>query len=207
MIQGRDSLFQELFSRSPTKEEMQRFDRMASLMGLTNEDSMWYVIIVNEFYDQRLRTRLTEVDRVADHAADKALIKIAESVINKAEILAAEKNRGFMWRSWGLLMSCVVVLCAVVLNAGFVMGSGQFPFWLKPANGLQQVMGWFLNVPSGWILLLGTSPFLVEIILGNVKKISVNKRLGLTKENPRLVFKSIGSFAALLFILVIVFSV
>ena len=116
-MKGRDALFQELFGRPPTKEELQRFDRMGSLMSLAHDDSMWYVIIVNEFYDDRLRNRLLEIDKVASNAADKALVKIAEAVNEKADSITIQKNRGFLWRSWGLLLSMMVVLCSVVVSA------------------------------------------------------------------------------------------
>lgn len=198
MTPGRDALFQELFGRDPSKDELQRFDRMGSLMGLTQDDSMWYVIIVNEFYDDRLKNRLLEVDRVAEGAAKKALLQIAESVVAKADSLAAQRNRGAAWRAGALSAALSTLLCAVALNAGYVMGSGNYPFWMAPKNGLQKIAGWFLNVPSGWIFLLGSSPFLVATVAENSGKIAANKRLGL-KNNPESFLKSaLGALALVL---------
>jgi hypothetical protein len=205
MEQGRDALFQEFFGRVPTKEELQRFDRMESLMGIPRDDSLWYYVLVNEFYDDRLKNRLAEIDRVADSAANRALEKIAEAVGEKADSLAEQKNRGFMWRSWSLLMSFIVLLCAAVFNAGYVMGNGHNPFWLRPENGFRRIAGWFLNVPSGWILLLGSGPFLLEIYSNSMKKITANKRFGVNeKENIVLYVKAITSLVALGFIGLIV---
>ena len=195
-MKGRDVLFQELFSRAPTQEELQRFDRMGSLMGLAHDDSMWYVIIVNEFYDNRLKNRLSGIENVADRAADKALQKIAESVNERADSIASQKNRGFLWRSWGLFMSMTVVLCSVVLNAGYVMGSGKYPFWLNPGNSFEEICSWFFNVPTGWIFLLGCSPFFLEVLLASVKQL----RYGTEKKKIlQLTLKAIASVAMLIF--------
>ena len=46
----RDDFFQKLFQRPPTQEEQHRFDRFQDVMSLATDDSMWYVILVNEFY-------------------------------------------------------------------------------------------------------------------------------------------------------------
>jgi hypothetical protein len=202
MEQGRDALFREFFGRAPGKEELQRFDRMESLMGVPRDDSLWYFVLVNEFYDDRLKNRLAEIDRVAGDAANRALEKIAEAVGERADSLAAQKNNGFMWRSWGLLMSFMVLLCAAVFNAGYVLGSGaNTPFWLRPGNGLRRILEWFLNVPSGWILLLGSGPFLLEVYVECNKKITANKRLGVGGEGNILLYvKSTASLIALVFI-------
>jgi hypothetical protein len=198
MIQGRDALFQEFFGRSPTQEELQRFDRIGSLMEISSDDSLWYFILVNEFYDDRLKSRLADVERVTDEAANRALEKIAESVGEKADSLAAQKDKGFLWRSWSLLISFTVLLCAAVFNAGYVMGSGHNPYWLRPENGLRRTIGWFLNVPSGWIFLLGSGPFLFEVYSDSMKKITANKRFGIEgKENIALYVKSLASLAAM----------
>jgi hypothetical protein len=99
----------------------------------------------------------------------------------------------------------MVLLCAAVFNAGYVMGNGNSPFWLRSENGLRRVAGWFLNVPSGWILLLGSGPFLLEIYSENMKKIATNKRFGVNEEeNIALYAKAIASMISMTFIGLIV---
>ena len=83
---------------------------------------MWYVILVNEFYDNRLKSRLNDIEAVSNSAAKAALVKIGEAVEEKAEKIAVIKNRGFLWRSWGMMMSMIVLLGAICVNAGYVMG-------------------------------------------------------------------------------------
>lgn len=197
-MKTRDQFFQELFNRPPTSEEQHHFDRLGSLMNLAQDDSMWYVILVNEFYDNRLKSRLNDIEAVSNSAAKAALVKIGEAVEEKAEEIAVIKNRGFLWRSWGMMMSMVVLLGAICVNAGYVMGSGKYPFWLDPENTLSKIAGYFLNVPSGWILLLGSSPFLLKSFFESASAIKRNSRLGITEKKGGLVMKTIGSFISLI---------
>jgi hypothetical protein len=119
---------------------------MGTLASLSPDDSLWYAILVNEFYEDRLKARLTEIDRVADNAAEKALVKISEAVYVKADELAARKSRGFVWRGQGFAMSMVLLLCVAMLNAGYIMGSGKDPFWLRPGNAGERILSWFFRL-------------------------------------------------------------
>lgn len=206
-MKTRDQFFQELFNRPPTPEEQHHFDRLGSLMSLAQDDSMWYVILVNEFYDNRLKSRLNDIEAVSNSAAKAALVKIGEAVEEKAEKIAVIKNQGFLWRSWGMMMSMVVLLGAICVNAGYVMGSGKYPFWLAPENTLSKIAGYFLNVPSGWILLLGSSPFLLKSFFESASIIKRNSRLGITEKKGRLVMKAIGSFISLIAIVYITLAI
>ena len=198
----RDDFFQKLFQRPPTPEEQHRFDRFGDVMSLATDDSMWYVILVNEFYDNRLESRLQDVENVANSAAKAALVRIGEAVNDKAEEIAAERNQGFLWRSWGLMLSLVVLFGAVCVNAGYIMGSGKYPFWLTPQEGLLKVAGYFLNVPSGWILFIGCSPFLLKNFTDAMAISKRNARLGIRSGKGPLVFQAVGSL--ILFALVVI---
>jgi hypothetical protein len=199
-MKERDAFFRELFGRDPTREESQRLDRMGSLMNMRPSDTMWYVIVINEFYEDRLNRRLAEIDKVADNAAEKALIKISEAVYVKADELAARKERGFMWRAQGFAMSMVLLLCVATLNAGYMMGSGKDPFWIRPGNAGERILSWFFNVPSGWIIAAGAGPFLGEIFWESVEKL----RFGIEKDTFLPILKAIGAAAGLLFLLFVV---
>ena len=196
-MKERDELFIELFGREPTKEELQRFNRIGSLMNLKPGDSMWHVVLVNEFYEDRLNSRLAEIDRVADNAAEKALVRISEAVYQKSEDIAIRKNRGFMVRSWGFAQSMTLLLCVTALNAGYMMGSGKDPFWLRPENTGERILSWFFNVPSGWLVAIGSGPFLVEVLLESIEKL----RMGIEKDFALSFLKATGAAVALIFIL------
>ena len=202
----RDEFFQELFQRPPTQEEQHRFDRLKDIIGLANDDSMWYVILVNEFYDNKLETRLKDVEEISNSAAKAALLKISEAVNDKAEEIAAMRNRGNLWRSLSLVLSMVVLFGAVCVNAGYVIGSGQSPFWLTPKEGLSKVLSYFLNVPSGWILLIGSAPFLFQNFKDARATLRRNTRLGITEGKGDLTLRAMGSFVLLVLILLMVLA-
>jgi hypothetical protein len=199
-MKGRDAFFQELFGRAPTAEEIRRFERMGTLASLSSDDSLWYAILVNEFYEDRLNSRLAEIDRVADNAAGKALTKISEAVYVKADELAVRKSRGFTWRAQGFAMSMVLLLCVTTLNAGYMMGSGKNPFWLRPGNAGKRILSWFFNVPSGWIVVVGAGPFLGEMFWESVEKL----RLGSGRDTLLPLLKVVGAGLALIFLLFVV---
>ena len=118
---------------------------------------------------------------MADNAAEAALVRISEAVYQKSDDLAVQKNRGFMLRSWGFAQSMTLLLCVIALNARYVMGSGNYPFWLRPGNSVERILGWFFNVPSGWLVVLGCGPFLTEILRESIEKL----RMGIDKDlNP-----------------------
>jgi hypothetical protein len=202
-MKGRDAFFQELFGRAPTADELRRFDRMGALMSLASDDSMWYVILVNEFYENRLKARLSDLDRVAEDAAEKTLAKISEAVYLKADELAARKSRGFMWRAQGFALSMTLLLCAVTMNAGYMMGSGKDPFWIRPGNSGERILSWFFNVPSGWLVLLGSGPFLVETLQESIEKL----RFGIERDIVLPILKAAGTAVALIFLLFTVLGV
>jgi hypothetical protein len=199
---GRDALFQELFGCAPNQEELQRFDRIGSLMELSADDSLWYFILVNEFYDDRMKNRLAEIDRVTESAVNKALTEIAETAGKNLGGLSSREGKG-AGRSWAL--GFIVLLCAVMFNSGYVMGSGASPLWPRPESGFRRVIGWLLNVPSGWIVLLGSGSYLFEIYWDSTKKITANKRFGIErKENIALYVKSLASLLGMGLIVLLV---
>jgi len=121
----------------------------------------------------------------------------------KADELAARKNRGFMWRSQGFAMSMTLLLCAVALNAGYVMGSGRDPFWVRPGNATERILSWFFNVPSGWLVLIGAGPFLAEVLQESIEKL----RFGIERDILLPVLKAAGAAVALVFLLFVVLGV
>ena len=134
------------------------------------------------------------------NAAETALVRISEAVYQKSEEIATRKNRGAMLRSWGFAQSMTLMLCVIALNAGYVMGSGKDPFWLRPENTGERILSWFFNVPSGWLVVIGTGPFFAEILRDSVEKL----RMGIEKDSPLLILKAMAAAVALIFLLFVV---
>jgi len=105
-----------------------------------------------------------------------------------------------MWRAQGFALSMALLLCAVALNAGYVMGSGKDPFWIRPGNSGERILSWFFNVPSGWLVLIGSGPFLVEALQESIEKL----RFGIERDIVLPILKAAGAAVALLFLLFVV---
>jgi hypothetical protein len=164
---------------------------------------VWYAILVNEFYEDRLNTRLAEIDRVAENAAEKALLKISEAVYSKADELANRRSKGLFWRSCGFAMGMITLLCAAVLNVGYTMGSGKDPFWVRPHNAWERTLSWFFNVPSGWLVAVVSSPFLVGVLRDSFERL----RLGIGGDVALPMLKFMGAVVGLIFLFFAVFGI
>jgi hypothetical protein len=97
-------------------------------------------------------------------------------------------------------MSMTFLLCAVALNAGYMMGSGKDPFWLRPGKAGERILSWFFNVPSGWTVVVGTGPFPGEMFWGSVEKL----RLGSDRDTFLPLLKAVEAGVALIFLLFVV---
>jgi hypothetical protein len=96
----------------------------------------------------------------------------------------------------------ILLLCAVTLNAGYTMGSGKEPFWIRPGNSGERILSWFFNVPSGWLAAIGSSPFLFGILRESLEKL----RPGIGEDMALPILKAIGAIAGLILLLFAVFG-
>jgi hypothetical protein len=179
--------FLKLLGRVPSQEETARFDRIARATNWPDDDGMWYFIYINEFYDDRLKKRLQEIDiapedaiRRTEEGIKKMVRRIMEEMSDSLEKqlteITARRDRWANIRSWGLFVGALSIFFAVVFNTGHVMGAGQPPFWFHPRNRLEWFASLFFLVPSGWVVFLGSLPYalytLKDSFLGFPKKVS-----------------------------------
>jgi len=61
-------------------------------------------------------------------------------------------------------------------------------------------LSWFFNVPSGWLVEIGSGPFLAEILWESVEKL----RLGIEKDFVFKFLKATGAAVALIFLIFVV---
>jgi hypothetical protein len=175
LLQPRTSdFFSRLLGHYPTKDQAARFNQIAMATKLDDDDGLWYYIYINEFYDERLKKRLEELDKVAEHNIQKTeegVKKIVRKIMQNMSdemVMSFKKNlenvdahraQGEVLRSWGILTASLAAFFAVVFNAGYVMGAGQSPFWFHPDGNLQWFFSLFFLVPSGWVIFLGSLPY------------------------------------------------
>ena len=214
---------QAILRRELTDAERIEFLELAGVIGMSSVEDYLYMLMIfkrNEdrisaqmdsfkkemkarfdeigFLEKKIDTTLGKtLEDMFGKGAEKALVRISEAVYQKSEDIAARKNRGFMLRSWGFAQSMTLMLCVIALNAGYMMGNGRDPFWLRPANTGERILGWFFNAPSGWLVVVGSAPFFFEILRESVEKLY----MGIEKNFPLLLLKAAMAFVALVFLL------
>ena len=212
-----------ILRRELTENERIEFMELAAAIGQSSVEDYLYILMIfkkNEdkvnsqmvSFRNEMKERFDEMgilnnEFAATHGKthEDMLSKMADVFVEKADDLANKRSRAETWRSWALMMTGLVILGATTLNAGYIMASGTPPYWLNSINSFQFMLSWFFNVPSGWILLLGSSPFLYRIYADSIKKVYNNKRFGIEgKINIILYAKHVASLIALTIITTIV---
>jgi hypothetical protein len=215
---------QAILKRELTENERIEFLELAGAIGMSSVEDYLYMLMIfkrNEdritgqmvSFKKEMKARFDEmgvlekkVDATLGKTLEDMLDKMAGVFVEKAEDLAAQKIKVVAWRSWGFMMSALVIFGAIILNAGYTMGSGVDPFWLYPGNRFQFILSCFFNVPSGWILLLGSGPFLFNAYKESTNKIFDNERFGKRgKANTILYMKGLTSLTALVVMAIVVF--
>jgi hypothetical protein len=209
--------FSRLLGHDPDKDQSARFNQIAKATKLEGDDGMWYYIFINEFYDERLKKRLEQMDKVSDlsiqkteEGVKKTVRKILENMSEETiasfkqnlENIAAHRSQWEALRSWGILIASLAAFFAVAFNAGYVMGAGNSPFWFHPKGNIQWFFSLFFLVPSGWVIFLGGLPYafytLKSSLLGlsdKSSKIFKDKTLDISVlyDFTALVFKMLAS--------------
>ena len=216
-----------ILRRELTESERIEFLELVGAIGMSNVDDYLYILMIFKRNEDRIsaqmfsfrkemKTRFDQmgvlegkIDATLGKTLKDMLDKMAVVFVEKADDLAAQKSKVETWRTGAFMMSAIVMFGAVILNAGYVMGSGTYPFWLRPINSFQLIVSWLLNVPSGWILLLGSGPFLYRVYTESERKIFHNQRFGINgKVNTILRVKSVASLIVLgIMVLMVLYSI
>ena len=127
---------ERLLDRVLSDEEKERFRRIQDTLGIKDNDGMWDVIIALEYqrkyYDElpeKITLAASEIFKELSVAAEKevalAQSRLAESVVKQAEKLSL-KTHIVSWLAWGgLALFLLLLYGALLLWAGYCIGSGQ----------------------------------------------------------------------------------
>jgi hypothetical protein len=218
--------FTRLLGHEPTREQTARFNQIARFGRLNDDDGLWIILYINEFYDERFKRRLDEMDRVSETAVlrteegiKKTVRRVmedmsADMVDTFREKLAVSVKRQTKWeelRSWGMIVGSMAAFFAVIFNAGYVMGAGHLPFWFHPKTSFEWFCSLFFLVPSGWVIFLGSLPYALYILRDSFSSFSHNLSMLFGNGFRNFSLKTFGSFLACILkicfsIFVIVFS-
>lgn len=126
--------YQAILGRPPSRGEMERLERIASAMGLRDNDALWFLLIVFEDYDRRYRRvpariedALTKAvsslrdsaDRETRAAAARAVESMARETARIGQEIAA-KTAGRDRLRW---LSIMAIVCTIAL---LVTGTGAY---------------------------------------------------------------------------------
>lgn len=169
------TVFARLLGRQPSEAEVARLMRVKDALGIADNDALWVVILALENYDVALRRYpallSAETDRVlanvrqsiesmARMEAQRAQHTLAEAVAATAQRIADARATRSLWLMLGWAVVGATLLAGLCLTAGFVLASGQAPFWAAaPQPGGSALLGLLhlvLAAPVGWVAVAAT---------------------------------------------------
>ena len=144
---------ESLLGRPLSVEEKERLRRIKDTLHISDNDALWDILTAMEYqrkYYEELPEKITlaatEIFQELSIAAEKevalAQSRLAESVVEQAEKLSLKTRIG-SWFAWGgLALFLLLLYGALLLWAGYCMGSGQTQ---PPAMVLHMPVGILLS--------------------------------------------------------------
>lgn len=172
--------FERLIGRQPSDKEIQSLYRVKGALEIEDNDALWLVLMALESYDtlyrrypaiidaqlrKSLEDQRTTIAAMADAETKRALGTLADAVCKTSEAVALRLTQA-SWMLWsGIIMLAMVVFGSFCTLMGYVLGSGNLPYWARPGEhtsfaGL--ILSTLARTPAGWIgAIAGTSMALV----------------------------------------------
>lgn len=166
------STFARLLGRQPSDVEIARLVQMRDALGIRENDALWEILMALELYDSGFRRYpamiATETEKamglvrkqvgeLARSEARRAHVELVQAVAETSEKLAAHKARASLWLASGWAVAISAVFAGCCLAAGFVLGSGTAPWWLRPAPSVSaagNLLRVVMQAPVGWVVVI-----------------------------------------------------
>ncbi|MES2258325.1 MAG: hypothetical protein V4724_07385 [Pseudomonadota bacterium] len=162
--------FERLLGRQPSDKEIQNLYRVKSALDLKDNDALWLILIALESYDTLYRRypgmvnaeiqktvdeQRAAIAVLADVETKKAIRTLAEAVNRASEAVALRLTQASWLQACGVMMLGMVVFGSFCMFIGYVLGSGNLPWWAPRASEHQSLAGLVLaalaRTPAGWI--------------------------------------------------------
>ncbi|MFI8742063.1 hypothetical protein ACQKD8_18360 [Pseudomonas sp. NPDC077405] len=165
-----EAAFATLLGRQPSEREVQDLYRVKNALNIRDNDALWLVLMALESYDTLYRKypemvassvskvigeQRTVIAAIADAETKRALGTLAEAVARSSQEIAAQTAHSTRIQSVGWMMFCAVAFGALCLVVGFILGSGQLPYWAIPSgenSPARLVLSAIATAPTGWLL-------------------------------------------------------
>ena len=118
--------YRALLGRAPSRIETERLERIASVLGLRDNDALWIVLIALEDYDRRYRRAPARIEEAlaraiesvrdsADHETRAAAARAIEAIADEAGRIGQEIAAKTTGRDRARWMTIMAGVCATTL--------------------------------------------------------------------------------------------
>ncbi|WP_449103072.1 hypothetical protein [Pseudomonas extremaustralis] len=180
-----ESSFKALLGRQPSDKEVERLYRVKNALNIRDNDAMWMILMALESYDtlyskypaliagqvdvviEKQREMIAEI---VDAESKKALSTLSSAVAQTSQLVAMKVADTARWQAWGWVCFGLIGFGALCLTAGFVLGSGNMPFWAlthQSSNPFEIVISILMKAPVGWLIPLISSAVVIVTLAGN----------------------------------------
>jgi len=165
-----EAAFATLLGRQPSEREVQDLYRVKNALNIRDNDALWLVLMALESYDTLYRKypemvassvskvvgeQRAVIAEIADAETKRALGSLAEAVARSSQDIASRMAQSTRIQSVGWMMFCAVALGSLCLVVGFILGSGQLPYWAATSatdSPAHLVLSAIATAPTGWLL-------------------------------------------------------
>jgi len=180
-----ESSFKALLGRQPSDKEVERLYRVKNALNIRDNDAMWMILMALESYDtlyskypaliagqvdvviEKQRELIAEI---VDAESKKALSTLSSAVAQTSQLVAMKVADTARWQAWGWVCVGLIAFGALCLTAGFILGSGNMPFWAsthQSSNPLEIVISILMKAPVGWLVPLISSAVVIVTLASN----------------------------------------
>jgi len=168
-----ESTFEQLLGRQITEKEKEHLYRVKNALKIQDNDALWLILMALESYNilyQQYPTHIRKeveslvekqkelMSEIAQSETKKAFHSLAEVVSNTSHSIANKMADAYRWISWGWAAVCLVIFGSLCLFVGFVLGSGNVPFWLTQIpdddSFFKILLSALAKTPAGWIICI-----------------------------------------------------
>lgn len=168
-----ESTFEQLLGRQITEKEKEHLYRVKNALKIHDNDALWLILMALESYNilyqqypaliqkevelinEKQRELMNETAKIE---TQKAFNSLAEAVCYTSRSISNKMADAYRWISWGWAAVCLVLFGSLCLFVGFVLGSGNVPFWLghipEEAGFFEILLSNLAKTPAGWIICI-----------------------------------------------------
>ena len=142
-----ESGFAKALGRQPTPLERERLHRLRDAFDIRDNDALWIIVMVLEYYDDRYRQYPEQITRVIENSTAGWRSRTSSGDADRELRLVTVV---------GLGTACSVLFGAGCMALGAsIQGRGTIPCWSPKGSGFAQTLAAVvLSAPAGWIVPL-----------------------------------------------------